>query len=94
MKRSIQERYERWSAANPRAISLLERFAVEAHYAGRRIGVKLLAERVRWELNVIINHTDDPFRMNNDFTSRIARDLIARHPKLEETLETRRLRAA
>jgi len=94
VKPTIQESYEAWRAQNPHVVALMERFAADAAESGRRIGVKALAERVRWELNVTINRAGDPFRFNNNFTSRIARELIARHPDLERTIEVRRLRAA
>ena len=94
MKRTIQESYETWRARNPSIIELFERFATEAASAGRRVGVKALAEQVRWQMNVTINRGDDTFRLNNNYTSRIARDLITRHPELDGVIETRCLRSA
>lgn len=94
MKPSIQESYERWKTRNPGVIDLFDRFAREASGRGKRVGVKLLAERVRWEVNITINRTGEVFRINNNYTSRIARDLITRHPELDGVIETRRLRSA
>ena len=94
MKQSIQESYERWKAKNPGVIDLFDRFAMEASGRRKRVGVKLLAERVRGEVNITINRTGEVFRINNNYTSRIARDLITRHPEMDGVIETRCLRSA
>jgi len=94
MKPSIQERYEAWRARNPGLIKQFEVYALVAQARGRRVGMKALAERVRWDYTFSVDRVNEPFRFNNDYTSRIARELIALHPELENVIETRGLKSA
>ncbi len=93
MNRTIQERYEAWLEKNPQAFPLFEQFAMEAARSGSRVGVKAIAERVRWRVNIEL-YGVDKYKINNDFTSRIARDLIEKHPSLGRVIETRGLKSA
>ncbi len=89
---TTQERYEAWIAANPWVLDVAERLAARYLAAGRkRIGAKQIWEVIRYEYGAT---TGDPFKANNNFTSRVARDLIARHPEWSDAIETRVLRAA
>lgn len=89
---TIEERWRDWSAANPWVLDALERLAADWLAAGhRKVGVKALWEVIRWQYG---QTTGDTFKANNDFTSRAARDLIARRPEWADAIETRTLRAA
>lgn len=89
---TIDERWAAWSAANPWVMDALERLAGDWLAAGHsRIGVKALWEVIRWQYG---QTTGDTFKANNDFTSRAARDLLARRPEWADRIETRALRAA
>jgi hypothetical protein len=88
----IGERARAWIDANPEAMSLIERFALQAKHAGRRIGARLLIERVRWEL--MVETRGSKFRVNNNVAPYVARALIEKHPGLDAVLEIRELRSA
>ena len=91
-KASIQERYEAFIAANPWVLSETERLVADLVDAGqKRIGVKQVWEVIRYGYRRTFSAD---FKANNDYTSRIARDLIARHPSWADHIETRALRAA
>lgn len=54
--------------------------------------MKAAAEWLRLHYARQIRSTD--FAVNNSYTSRLARDLIAKYPHLDAVIETRELRAA
>ena len=90
---TIAERFDQFHALNPWVLQALE--ALVSGWLARghkRVGIKAAFEVIRW--NYGMTTTDEPFRCNNDFTSRYARLLIERHPEWEAAIETRRLRAA
>ena len=89
---TIEERWTAWRTANPWVLDALEHLAADWLNARHsRIGVKALWEVIRWQYG---QTTGDTFKANNDFTSRAARDLIARRPEWADRIETRTLRAA
>lgn len=90
---TIQERYEQWRDANPWILPTLARLLDDwSAHGGRRVGVKAATEWLRFFYARQIESSD--FRCNNSYTSRLARDLIARYPHLAGVIETRELRAA
>jgi len=80
---------EKWITANPDVYRLFIRFALEMSTKGRRFGVKLLAERVRWE--VTFTYGLD-YKVNNNYTAYIARMLVADHPSLTPFIQFRKTR--
>lgn len=90
---TIQERYEAWRDANPWILPTLARLLDDwSAHGGRRVGVKAACEWLRFFYARRIEASD--FRVNNSYTSRLARDLIAAYPHLEPVIETRILKAA
>lgn len=90
---TIDERFEDFHAVHPWVLEALEDLTarwIEA--GGGRIGVKALFEQLRWSQPDISN--DRPFRLNNNFTSRYARLLCARHPDWAGVFQLRSLRAS
>jgi hypothetical protein len=76
-----------WIDANPAVFAIFERFALELAAEGRRFGIGLLTERVRWEVAFVYRRHD--WKINNSHRAYIARALIRRHPQLAELVETR-----
>ena len=90
---TIEERFDAFHAANPQVADALEHYAEQWLAAGhRRVGVKALVERLRWESGVQTH--GDAYRINNSLVSHYARLLIARRPEWADAIETRTLRAA
>ena len=81
--------YRTWKAKNPEVYSLFEKFALEAAGKGRCFGVKLIAERVRWEVTMT---WDTTYKINNNYTAYIARDLIHRFPHLGRCIQLRKVK--
>jgi hypothetical protein len=89
---TIQAHFERWLAENPAVYGLFLRAARELKAAGRRhYGAKALAEWIRHHTGVVT--TGEPWKINNNYTSRLARKLLEDHPEeFTGFLELRRLK--
>ena len=76
-----------WMAENPAIMFLLETMALQYSRAQRKFGVKRLVEQIRWDMQGITN--SGMFKINNNFTAYIARELLRRKPVLKEFIELR-----
>lgn len=92
---TLAERFDAFHKANPWVADALEALAVDwlAH-GGRRIGVKALAETLRWHHQRSTRDETSTFKINNSYVSYYSRLLIARRPVLAEYIETRVQKAA
>ena len=89
---TIQQRYEAWRDANRWILPTLARLLDDwSAHGGRRVGVKAACEWLRFFYARQIDSSD--FRVNNSYTSRLARDLIEQYPHLAAVIETRELRS-
>jgi hypothetical protein len=88
----LREAAENWIATNPQVYGLFERFALEMYARGKKFGVGLLTERVRWEC-AITSTSDDGFKINNNHRAYIGRKLVADHPQLQGLLSFRETRS-
>ena len=89
---TLQARFEQFHEANPHVYATLERLAERWLASHPKVGTKMLWERLRWELSV--DTTEHRPRLNNSYTSRYARLLLARHPEWTGRIETRQLVSA
>lgn len=91
--KTLDERFRLWVWANEPVVELFLRFAREAKQAHHgHFGIKAIAERVRWEV-FIYRKEADPYKINNDYVSRLARLLIERDPSLAGMFRFRKLRS-
>ena len=89
---TIQERFERYHAANPATYETLVRFCREAQRSGRkRFAIGTLWERMRWYMNFEKDDAED-FKLNDHYRSRYARMLMEKNPEFEGLFEIRELR--
>lgn len=89
---TLAERFAAFHAANPHVADALEHLAEQWLAAGhRKVGMKSLAERLRWESG--IQTTGEPWRINNSHVAFYARLLIERRPEWSDAIETRRAQA-
>jgi len=85
----IDARFQEFHQANPHVLTDLEKKAAHALSRGaKRIGIKCLWEVLRYEYALL----GSPTKMSNSYTSRFARLMLFRNPKLEAVIETRPLR--
>lgn len=84
----LEKRFAEFHQINPHVYGQFERLALDAFERGaRRIGVKAIAERIRWD--VAVKTLGGEFKINNSLTALYARLLLHRHPKLWALIVTR-----
>lgn len=92
---SIDERFERFIAANPhvyRAFVSLAREYLRA--TGRhRVGAKAIFEKMRWEYSIRSKVEAGEPALNNSYVSRLARLAATNEPDLRDAFEFRALRS-
>lgn len=92
---TIDERFQDFHQQNGWVYRQLEAMTADLLAAGqRRVGMKMLVEVLRWRYFRQTFDPSSPFRLNNDYTSRYARLLIAEHPEWAGVFELRELRAS
>lgn len=94
-KPTIQAQFEEFHRKNPQVYRWLEYFTAQAVERGKhKLGIRMLWERVRWEVYM---STDDPsseYKINDHYHSRYVRLLVSEHPEYKDLFEMRRLRTA
>lgn len=90
-KPTLRDLAAAWMRDNPDAMGHFRRFAETMRAADRRFGMKLLAERVRWEME-LAGASD--FKINNSHVAYIGRRLVAEDPRLANLIRCRRTPAA
>ena len=79
---------------NPRVFSLLKTFSRAARKTGRkRMGIRMIWERMRWEIMITTTDSERDYKLNNNYTSRYARKLMAECNDLDGMFEIRELRS-
>ena len=89
---TIQERFEDFHRRCPQVYRELVRFALEAKRHGRRVGIRMIWERMRWYFYVE-RLDDEDYKLNDHYTSRYARLIDHQEPELNGFFELRKLRA-
>lgn len=82
----LRDQAREWVAKYPQVYRMFERYALQMAQRGRRFGMRLLVERVRWEYRFTY---DEEFKINNNLTPYLARWLTREHPELAGLLEFR-----
>jgi hypothetical protein len=84
---SWAEKFEAFDAANPHVARALEALAGQWLAYHRKVSVKALFERLRWEYG--IRTRGEAMQLNNSFTAYYARLLIHRRPEWADAIDTR-----
>ncbi|MDH5626658.1 MAG: hypothetical protein OEY69_00050 [Candidatus Krumholzibacteria bacterium] len=92
IRNELEKKYRLWLHEHQKVFVLFEKFALQMLQMKRRFGIGALTERVRWEVRTTWGEDADGYKINNNFRAYLARDLIAKYPKLEELIETRKIR--
>jgi hypothetical protein len=90
-RRSLQAKFEEFDKNNPHVYAELVKLAKRARARGvERLGIKMLWEVLRWQLQVETYHPGaDKFRLNNNYHALFARKLMDEYPELRGLFETR-----
>jgi len=97
-QRTLDERFEQWFASPARqqiAAEAASRALALRHAGFQRYGIKAICEAIRFDRHLQWGpETDagDPYRLSNNYPSRLARHLMATVPDLAGFFETRELR--
>lgn len=86
------EKYVQWRLENMWLFYLIRARAAEATAKGRPFGVKKLVEEVRWDQGLLFPRGDNAFKLDNNLTAYIARDLIEEFPTMSLLVKTRKVR--
>lgn len=89
---SINAAFKAFHAKNPQVYDKLVELAETAQRSGRRVGIRMLWEVMRWDLTVKVAAGED-FKLNDHYTSRYARLIQEQRPDLAGIFQTRTLRA-
>lgn len=90
----LDREFSRFHRENPAVFETLVRLARHALARGhRRIGIRMLWERMRWELTVEVEKRLGDFELNNNLTSRYARLIASECADLRDCFELRELRS-
>lgn len=91
---TIQARFEEFDRANPWVYDRLVGMTRGLVERGRRkVGMKMLFEVLRWEYAMSTSDPASDFKLNNNYASRYARQIMDREPDLDEIFDTRELTA-
>lgn len=93
-KLPVKDRADRYMRENPTVYRKFCIFAWQLINAGeKRIGAKMIAERLRWD-SIISKSSTDPYAVNNTYISFMARRFMQDFPTAGEVFETRQKAAA
>ncbi len=91
--KSIQERFEQFHAAHPEVFEEFRAIAQQLYDKGwRRYGAGSICEVLRFHA-AVDGRDIEPYRINNNYRSRLARKLMTEYPHFEGFFETRKLRS-
>jgi hypothetical protein len=86
---SRYQRFLEFHAANPHVYERLRDLALYVKRQGKKVGIRLLWERLRWDLEVEVDRLEEGPRLNDHFPPFYARKLMAEVPQLAGFFETR-----
>ncbi len=90
---TIQERFERFDRNHPIVYQLFVRFSLEAYRADRKVGGRLIWERLRWEMYFgDLPDLNEDFKLNDHYVRSYTRKAMADIPQLHDYFETRKIR--
>jgi len=86
----LEAAFEQFDRENPHIYEAFARFTREAVRAGcRKIGAKLIWERIRWHTAVETRRARGEYRLNNNWTAYYARKFMRDHPEHQGLFDTR-----
>lgn len=91
---TIAQDFASFNRENPQVYDTLVALARrwKGRHPGRRVGIKMLYEVARWTVAMDVS-SDEPVKLNNNYTSHYARLIMQREHDLSDIFETRQLHA-
>lgn len=92
-EKTLQAHFERFDQAHPEVYQEFKKVALDLFLRGRKhYGAKAIMEVIRYHRAVSGQDSDEPFKCNNNYPSRMARKLIDEDSRFADFFETRELR--
>ena len=86
---SLEDQFNAFHQANPHVYEMLRRLSLDAARHGRRLGIGMLFEVLRWQNAMTTTDEASEFKLNNNYRAFYARLLMEREPDLQDYFETR-----
>jgi len=86
---TLDQQFEAFHAENPHVYEMLRRLSLDAARLGRRVGIGMLFEVLRWQNAMTTTDEASEFKLNNNYRAFYARLLMEREPELDGYFETR-----
>lgn len=86
---TLEQQFEQFHAANPHVYAALRRLALDAAGRGRRLGIAMLFEVLRWHYAMHTADAASEWKLNNNYRAFYARLLMDQEPELRNYFETR-----
>lgn len=91
---TFEERFERFLELHPEVYTEFKRMAQQLLARGiKHYGAKAIMEVIRYHRTVSMEGQGEPFKVNNNYTSRIARKLMDDDERFVDFFETRELKS-
>jgi hypothetical protein len=92
----LDRRFREWVEANPAIVAEIIRLALVwvERRPGQRLGMKMLFETSRWHLRLAAVDPNTDYALDNSMTSRLARLVMEREPRLAGLFELRELKSS
>ena len=92
-KRSIEDRFNKFHSENPHVYDAIVKLARHAKSRGKtRTSLKRIFELIRWDVDMSV-YGDHEFALDNSYTSRYSRLVMANERDLDGMFETRVLKS-
>ena len=92
---TLSERCDYFMRDNPQIIGLIEDMIEKMIREGKtRIAIAKVVEDLRADTDFVTKRGHSSFKFNNDFRSRYADAIVARHPEWDSIIERRARKAA
>jgi hypothetical protein len=79
----------KYHLANPAVWAEFEKFSLEAARRGKKLGAKAIAERIRWESEIV---RGEDYKIGNNWIAYYARIFAIKHPSFKDYFEFREVR--
>lgn len=86
---TLEQQFDAFHQANPHVYEHLRYMALDAARHGRRLGIGMFFEVLRWHYAMNTNDPASEFKLNNNYRAFYARLLMEQEPELNDYFETR-----
>ena len=82
------EKYMAWKKKNPDVFEKFRELCLQMASRGRFFGIRLVSNKIRWDYAF---EYDEEFKISNNYTALITRELMIDHPELKQYLTIKKI---